>query len=121
MPKFIDELRYNDPKLHESVSSVAGLAMSPGALDGKTKLLIAIALDALMGSQKGVKHLTKQAKKAGITKEEVAEALRLAYFVAGNGVLAVSGKAFEEFEDDDEDDDDNDDDKADEGSQEQLC
>ena len=110
MPKFIDQLRYNDPQLHEAVAAVADLAMSPGALDGKTKLLIAIALDALCGAKKGVEILAKQAKKAGVTKEEIAEALRLAYFVAGNGVLAVAGEAFEEYEEDDDDDEEDDDD-----------
>ena len=30
------------------------LAMQPGALDGKTKLLIALALDAFKGSEAGV-------------------------------------------------------------------
>lgn len=106
MPKFIDELKYNDPELHSAVSAVAELAMAPGALDGKTKLLITIALDALIGAKKGVEALARQAKQAGVTKEEIAEALRLAYFVAGNGVLSIASEAFEEFEEDEEDDDD---------------
>ncbi|HHX94232.1 MAG TPA: carboxymuconolactone decarboxylase family protein [Clostridia bacterium] len=108
MPKFIDELKGYDPEFHAPVSTIAELAMAPGALDGKTKLLIAIALDALGGHKKGVENLAKAAKKAGVSKEEVAEALRLAYFVAGNGVLALAGEAFEEFEEDDDDDDDDD-------------
>jgi alkylhydroperoxidase/carboxymuconolactone decarboxylase family protein YurZ len=113
MPKFIDELKGYDPEFHAPVSTIAEMAMAPGALDGKTKLLIAIALDALGGHKKGVENLAKAAKKAGVSKEEVAEALRLAYFVAGNGVLALAEEAFEEFEEDDDEEDDEEDDDED--------
>ena len=118
MPKFIDELKGYDPEFHAPVSTIAEMAMAPGALDGKTKLLIAIALDALAGHKKGVENLAKAAKKADVSKEEVAEALRLAYFVAGNGVLALAEEAFEEFEEDDDDDDDEEDDDEEENDDE---
>ena len=90
MPKFIDEIKYYDPELHQAVTALADLSMAPGALDGKTKTLITLALDALAGAKKGVEVLAKQARKLGATDQEIAEALRLAYFVAGNKVLAIA-------------------------------
>ena len=100
MPKFIDEIKYYDPELHQAVTALADLSMAPGALDGKTKTLITLALDALAGAKKGVEVLAKQARKLGATDQEIAEALRLAYFVAGNKVLAIADEAFEEDDDD---------------------
>lgn len=112
-PKFIDEIKELDPELHDVVSALAGLAMAPGALDGKTKTLITLALDALIGAKKGVEVLSKQARKLGASDQEIAEALRLAYFVAGNGVLALFEEAFDDDDDDDDDDDEDEDDKRD--------
>ncbi len=50
-----------------------------GALPKKVKLLIAMAFAAAYGAVNGVKSLAQSAMKAGATKEEIAEALRITY------------------------------------------
>jgi len=95
-PEFITKLQKTDPKLYESVSGIYDLSMTPGELDDKTKILIALALDALSGSGEGVRVLSKIARNMGLSVAQITEALRLAYFVAGNPVLDAMKSAFDE-------------------------
>lgn len=95
-PEFITKLQKNDPKLYESVSGIYDLSMAPGELDAKTKILIVLALDALTGAGEGVRVLSKIARNMGLSDNQISEALRLAYFVAGNPVLNAMKAAFEE-------------------------
>ena len=95
-PEFITKLQKTDPKLYESVSQLFDLSMGPGELDGKTKILIVLALDALSGSSEGVRMLSKVARNMGLSDNQISEALRLAYLVAGNPVLDAMKAAFEE-------------------------
>ena len=69
--------------LHDSDS----LVFDSGALPRKLKLLIAMAFDAANGAPGGVRALAEQALKAGATKEEIAEALRVAFHLSGVGCL----------------------------------
>jgi alkylhydroperoxidase/carboxymuconolactone decarboxylase family protein YurZ len=74
-----------DPELYKAVNDNRTLALSDGALDKKYKYLIAMALDAADGADKGVATLAQAAMSAGASKEEVAEALRVAFFINGVG------------------------------------
>ncbi len=94
-PPFINILERTDLKFHVNVTGLFDLAMAPGDLDGKTKILIALALDALSGSAMGVKSLAQAARGMGVTDAQIAEALRIAHMVAGNAVLEASRAAFE--------------------------
>lgn len=94
LPPFLKFLETNDHDFSQAIEKVASSAMTPGALDQKTKLLIALALDAALGSAPGVTSVAKQARSVGATDAEIAEALRIAYFAAGNSILAASSAAF---------------------------
>jgi alkylhydroperoxidase/carboxymuconolactone decarboxylase family protein YurZ len=94
LPAFIEALAERDPEFYRAVKSVAEAAAAPGALDAKTKTLITLALDASHGASEGVAVLARRARDLGASEEEIAEALRLAYFVAGNIVLVTSGAAY---------------------------
>ena len=59
------------------------VAFSSGALQAKVKLLMAMAIDSALGTPHGVRSLAQQALQAGATREEVAEAVRVAVYVAG--------------------------------------
>jgi AhpD family alkylhydroperoxidase len=74
-----------DPELLKMVRRSSELAMADGALPRKVKLLIAMALDAAHGAADGVGSLARAAMQAGATKQEIAEALRVAYYVSGAG------------------------------------
>ncbi len=69
--------------------------MAPGALDPKVKSLISLAVDAFAGSS-GVRPLADAARRAGATEAEIAEALRLAYYVAGNKALFSTMATFDD-------------------------
>lgn len=96
LPPFLAALEKNDPKFAAVIEQVVTTSMSPGALDAKTKMLIALALDAAHGAVDGVASLAKQLRAIGTTDEEIAEALRLAYFAFGNSILVASSAAFEQ-------------------------
>lgn len=89
-PKFLEEIKEYDPKLYAAANSVVDMAYAEGALDTKTKLLIAVALDALSASQGGVTSLSARARAAGATEEEIKEAIRMAYYICGMKVIKAA-------------------------------
>lgn len=74
-----------DPAFMAHLQQAEKLVYSDGALSRKTKLLMALAFDAAHGASEGVKALAASARQAGATKEEIAEAVRVAYHLAGVG------------------------------------
>ena len=73
------------------------MALANGALPRKFKLLIAMALDAAHGAVDGVRALAEQAMKAGATKEEIAEAIRVAQYISGVGSVYTAARAFKDL------------------------
>jgi alkylhydroperoxidase/carboxymuconolactone decarboxylase family protein YurZ len=86
-----------DPELLKLVQNTNTLALTDGALPKKFKLLIAMALDAAHGTVDGVRSLAGQAMKAGATKEEVAEAIRVAQYISGVGSVYTAARAFKDL------------------------
>ena len=86
-----------DPELLELVNNTNEFAFADGALPRKVKLLIAMALDASHGAVQGVRSLAQAALKAGATKEEITEALRVAQYVSGVGSVYTAANAFKEL------------------------
>jgi alkylhydroperoxidase/carboxymuconolactone decarboxylase family protein YurZ len=95
-PMPIAELEKIDKQLFDEVKNVYDLAMAPGELDIKTKVLITMAMDAFHGAAGGVKVLAAAARSLGATDGQIKEALRIAYSTAGMGTLVASRAAFEE-------------------------
>jgi alkylhydroperoxidase/carboxymuconolactone decarboxylase family protein YurZ len=86
-----------DLKLFKNVEATQTLALADGALPKKVKLLMAMALDASHGTVEGVKALTLQAMKAGATKEEIMETLRVAQYISGVGCVYVAAHAYQDL------------------------
>jgi alkylhydroperoxidase/carboxymuconolactone decarboxylase family protein YurZ len=86
-----------DPKLLKFVGDGRAFALDDGALPRKFKLLIAMALDASEGAADGVRSLAEQALKAGATREEVAEAFRVAQYICGVGCVYTAARAFKDL------------------------
>ena len=86
-----------DPELLNVVQKSNVFTFTDGALPKKFKLLIAMALDASLGSVDGVKSLAGQAMEAGATKEEITEALRVAQYICGVSTVYVAARAFKEL------------------------
>jgi alkylhydroperoxidase/carboxymuconolactone decarboxylase family protein YurZ len=80
-------MRKLDPEFMNHIDATDALVYADGALPRKFKLLMAMAFDAAEGAAGGVRALAEQAMKAGATKEEIAEALRVAFHLSGVGSL----------------------------------
>ena len=76
-----------DPDFMKHIDNTDALVYADGALPRRFKLLIAMAFDAAHGASSGVQALARAAMKEGATSEEIAEALRVAYHLAGVGAL----------------------------------
>lgn len=79
----LDVLVENDKKLIDNIMKSKDLAFAEGALSSKVKILMAMALDASLGTSNGVRSLAIQAMEAGATKDEILETIRVASFVSG--------------------------------------
>jgi alkylhydroperoxidase/carboxymuconolactone decarboxylase family protein YurZ len=86
-----------DPEIIRLVEDTRQLVLGDGALPGKFKLLIALALDAAHCAVDGVKSLAQAAMEAGATKEEITEALRVALYVSGVGSVYTASRALKEL------------------------
>lgn len=86
-----------DPELLKLVKDTQEFALGEGALPRKVKFLIALALDAAHGAVEGVKSLAQSAMKAGATKEEIAEALRVAQYTSGVGSVYTASRALQDL------------------------
>ena len=86
-----------DPELLTLVRNTNTFALADGALPRKFKFLIAMALDASHGAVRGVKSLAEQAMKAGATKEETAETMRVVQYISGVGSVYTAADAFKEI------------------------
>ncbi len=92
--KIIEKL---DLELLRNVEATQTLALGDGVLPRKVKLLMAMALDASHGTVEGVKALTQQAMKAGATKEEIMETLRVAQYISGVGCVYTAAHAYKDL------------------------
>jgi alkylhydroperoxidase/carboxymuconolactone decarboxylase family protein YurZ len=86
-----------DPGLVEHMRTADDWAFADGALSRKTKLLIALAYDAAHGAANGVRSLAHDAIKAGATREEIGEALRVAYVLSGIGSVYVASQGLKDL------------------------
>ena len=86
-----------DPELLTLIRNTNTFALADGALPRKFKFLIAMALDASHGAVRGVRSLAEQAMKAGATKEEIAETMRVVQYISGVGSVYTAADAFKEI------------------------
>lgn len=93
-PAFITQLEKRDPQLFEIMSDLMAQVFVPGAIDVKTKLLISIACDAICGAKAGVENLSIQARKMGVTDDQINEALKVAFVSSCMQNLSSSSAAF---------------------------
>jgi alkylhydroperoxidase/carboxymuconolactone decarboxylase family protein YurZ len=88
---FLRKLQELDPAFAEPVMKVRELATyTPGALDVKTKLLIAFALDVAHGEASGAKILARRARDNGATDAEITEVVRVLTSTCGLQGLATA-------------------------------
>ncbi|MDD1723569.1 MAG: carboxymuconolactone decarboxylase family protein [Methanospirillum sp.] len=95
VPHIFKKLAGTDPNLHEMILKLDQYIWDDGVISRKTKKLIAIAIATSMRDQHAIKAQMAGARSLGVTKDEVEEALRVAYLLAGMPAY-VNGKIVEE-------------------------
>jgi alkylhydroperoxidase/carboxymuconolactone decarboxylase family protein len=77
-----------NPQLFELFMKWYGAAMEPGALDGKTKKLIALAVAYAIQEPYCIDSYSSACSEAGLTPEEMSEAVNVAAVIRGGGTVA---------------------------------
>jgi AhpD family alkylhydroperoxidase len=98
--KNLGTLRNDIPEVMRGFSELARSATKDGALDKKTKELIALALGVAAHCDACIGFHTQTLVKLGATKAEVEEALGMAVYMGGGPSLMYAANAvaaFEEF------------------------
>jgi alkylhydroperoxidase/carboxymuconolactone decarboxylase family protein YurZ len=84
-------LQEHDPEYGKVFAPLFETTFAPGALDAKTKMLIAMAVNASTGMGYGCSEIAKILKDMGTSNKEISEALRVASTVrAIQGVVTGS-------------------------------
>jgi alkylhydroperoxidase/carboxymuconolactone decarboxylase family protein YurZ len=96
VPDPLETMRRIDPVFMKNLDATDALTYSDGALSRKVKLLMAMAFDASNGAADGVAALARSAMKEGATKEEIAEAIRVAVNLGGVGAAYTASYALKD-------------------------
>ena len=90
-------LRGGAPEVMKNFSAIAQAALTPGALDVKTKELIAIAISVAIRCEDCVAFHTKAAAEHGATREEVLETLGMAIYMGAGPSAMYASRALGAF------------------------
>lgn len=92
------KLRAEAPEMMKGFSDLAAAATKAGALDKKTKELIALALGVAARCDGCLGFHTQTLVKLGATKQEVIETLGMAIYMGGGPSLMYAADALTAFE-----------------------
>lgn len=90
-------LRQAIPEVYDGYRQLHAAAYAPGALDGKVKQLIALAIAVTRECDGCIAAHARDAVRAGATAEEVAEALGVAIAMNGGPGTVYGPRAFAAF------------------------
>jgi alkylhydroperoxidase/carboxymuconolactone decarboxylase family protein len=82
------EMSRTNPKLFDLFMKWYGATMEKGALDEKTKKLIALAVAYAIQEPYCIDSYSSACSDAGVTPEEMSEAVSVAAAIRGGGVIA---------------------------------
>jgi alkylhydroperoxidase/carboxymuconolactone decarboxylase family protein YurZ len=94
VPVFLRPLAQSDPEFAQRVVDLMGFAQADGALDSKTKTLMSLLGDALLGHPEGVAAIAGRARQEGASEQEIAETVRMAFMSGGLPALVTGLRAF---------------------------
>ena len=94
VPAFLTPLDQKDPQFAQRVAELIGFAQADGALDAKTKTLMSLLADAVLGHPEGVAAIAGRARQQGASEEEIAETVRIAFMSGGVPALVTGLRAF---------------------------
>ena len=94
----IKQVRVGAPDVMKAFSAMAQHATADGALDGRTKELIALAIAVAIRCDGCVAFHAQAAVKHGATRDEVMEAMGLALYMGAGPSLMYAAQAVEAYD-----------------------
>ena len=94
----IKEVRLGAPEVTKAFSAMAAAATAGGALDTKTKELLAIAIAVAIRCDGCIAFHAKAAMQHGATREEIMETMGLAIYMGAGPSLMYAAQAVEAFD-----------------------
>ncbi|MGF6889310.1 AhpD family alkylhydroperoxidase [Nocardia sp. GAS34] len=91
------ELRRAIPGVYQGFGELSQAAFAPGALDRKTKELIALAIGVVEGCDGCIASHGQAAARAGATRQEAAEAIGVSFLMHGGPATIHGARAYEAF------------------------
>jgi AhpD family alkylhydroperoxidase len=93
----IKEVRLGTPEVMKAFSAMAQAATKGGAVDAKTKELIAIAIAVAIRCDGCVAFHAQAAAKLGATREEIMEVMGMALYMGAGPSLMYAAQAVEAY------------------------
>ena len=94
----IKEVRLGTPEVMKAFSEMAQAATRAGAVDAKTKELIALAIAVAIRCDGCVAFHAQAAVKQGATREEIMEVMGMALYMGAGPSLMYAAQAVEAFD-----------------------
>jgi AhpD family alkylhydroperoxidase len=92
------EVRKGIPDTMKGFSALARAATADGALDTKTKELVALAIGVAVRCDGCIAFHAKAAAKHGATREEILETMGMSVYMGGGPSFVYAGQALEAFD-----------------------
>ena len=89
-----DLLKIGAPDILKVSEDARDAILPDGALSNKTKTLMTMLCDALLGHDGGVTTIANRARVAGASEEEIAETIGVAFLMGGLPALVTGANAF---------------------------
>lgn len=89
-----EALQKNIPDLMKHVGDLRQEINTNIALPAKTKILMTMLGDAILGHADGVANIANQARNAGASEEEIQETVKIAFMMGGLPALVTGANAF---------------------------
>ncbi|MAE10583.1 MAG: carboxymuconolactone decarboxylase family protein [Dehalococcoidales bacterium] len=87
-------LEESAPELFKDVNGLRDKVLAEGELSLKTKTLMMMLCDALLGHSDGVASITKRARDMGASEAEIIETVGVAFVMGGMPGLVTGANAF---------------------------
>jgi AhpD family alkylhydroperoxidase len=91
------ELRRAIPDVYQGFGELSKAAFADGALDRKTKELMALAIGVVEGCDGCIASHGQAAARAGATRQEAAEAIGVTFLMHGGPATIHGARAYEAF------------------------
>ena len=90
-------LRRAIPQVYEGFGALSRAAFAQGALEQKTKELIALAIGVVEGCDGCIASHAQAAARAGASKQEAAEAIGVTFLMKGGPATIYGPRAYDAF------------------------